>query len=166
MSVEPRSAPSGERAAAIALLVLSAAFTALAAGIEPAPLGAVRTLGPRSFPLAVGIAGMGLSLALLLPGARARGDVERRLAGDWPRALALCAITLCYAAALPRLGFALATAGFLAAAFGLLGERRPLALAAIPIAVAVGSLAALRGALGVHLPEPLLEAVWARLSSP
>ena len=78
-------------------------------------------------------------------------------AGDWRRVLALCGLTLLYAAALPILGFTLATAGFLAASFRLLGERRFGALVVVPLAIAVVFLVLLRGALGAYLPEPLLE---------
>jgi hypothetical protein len=81
-------------------------------------------------------------------------------AGDWRRTLALCAFMLLYAAALPRAGFTLSTAAFLAASFRVLGERRAATLAVVPIAVAVAVLVLLRGAFGAHLPEPWLDAVF------
>ena len=84
---------------------------------------------------------------------RSARRLRRRLAAR----VALCGLTLVYAAALPFLGFTLSTAGFLAASFRLLGERRFGALVIVPLAIAVVCLVLLRGALGAYLPDPLLE---------
>lgn len=155
---------SHERAAALAFLALSVAYTLLAVRIEDAARSPVPILGPRGFPLMVGAAGIVVSLVLLVNAASAPGTVARPVfSGDWRRVLALCALMLVYAAALPRVGFMLSTAAFLAASFGLLGERRPVALVVVPVVTAVALLAILRGVLGAHLPEPLLEAMVANL---
>ena len=161
-----------QRAAAAAFLVLSTSYLALAFGIEEVATASASAIGPRGFPLLVGVLGVLISLALLAAPARASaadhyGDAEPArgiFAGDWRRALALCGLTLLYAAALPILGFILATAGFLATSFRLLGERRPIALVVVPLTIAIAVLAILRGALGAHLPEPLFEAALSRMA--
>jgi putative tricarboxylic transport membrane protein len=157
-----------ERVTAIVLLAASVAYTALAARLEEAFASRVFALGPRTFPLFVGAAGIVLALTLAVMAPEAGGPTPERprpggaLAGDWRRVLLLCALVLLYAAALPLLGFTLSTVAFLAASFRLLGERRPLALVVVPIAVAGSALATMRGLLGVYLPEPLLEALFTR----
>jgi hypothetical protein len=159
-----------QRAAALVFLAISVAYLALAARIEAVAGASAAVVGPRGFPLLIGSLGIFVSLFLLrTPGAapdatietRAPVDATRRgvFAGDWPRVVALCGSTLLYAAALPAIGFTLATAGFLAAAFRLLGERRPRALIVVPLSIALVTIVLLRGALGVHLPEPLFEAL-------
>ena len=161
-----------QRGAAAAFLVLSTTYLALAFGIEEVATASASAIGPRGFPLLVGALGALISLALLAAPARASvGDhdgepesARRTFAGDWRRALALCGLTLLYAAALPILGFTLATAGFLATSFRLLGERRRFTLVVVPLAIAVVVLAILRGALGAHLPEPLFEAAISRIA--
>jgi putative tricarboxylic transport membrane protein len=148
---------NAQRSAALALLVIAIAYTALAAGIEEA-FASPFALGPRAFPLIVGASGVLLSLVLLCSPTTATGPSPTPLlAGDWRRVLALCALALLYALALPRAGFGLSTIAYLAASFRLLGERRAVTLVVLPIAVAAIALATMRGFLGVHLPEPLLE---------
>ena len=161
-----------QRGAAAAFLVLSTTYLALGFGIEEVTTASATAVGPRGFPLLVGALGVLISLALLAAPARASavdhdGEAEPArgmFAGDWRRALALCGLTLLYAAALPILGFTLATAGFLATSFRLLGERRSFTLVVMPLAIAIAVLAMLRGALGAHLPEPLFEAAFSRLA--
>jgi hypothetical protein len=162
------------RGAALTSLALCAGYVALALRLEDAVRAPVFVLGPRSFPLLVGAAGIVVSILLLIERFPTAGDPGATLAevdaavaatptgdfaGDWRRTLGLCALMLVYAAALPRAGFTLSTAAFLAASFRLLGERRAVALAVVPIAVAVAALVLLRGGFGAHLPEPWLDAV-------
>jgi Tripartite tricarboxylate transporter TctB family len=157
-----------QRAAALAFLAVSVAYLALAVRIEEVVSSSAAVVGPREFPLLVGSVGVLVSLILLFAprsaaidaiavDAGTASDRRRVFAGDWRRVLALCGLTLLYAAALPILGFTLATAGFLAASFRLLGERRFGLLVVVPVTIAVVCLVLLRGALGVYLPEPLLE---------
>jgi putative tricarboxylic transport membrane protein len=155
---------NAQRGAALAFLALSIAYLALALPIEEMASGSAGALGPRAFPLFVGGLGVVISILLLLApvagGVTAAPPGRGVFAGDWRRVLALCGLTLLYAAALPILGFTLATGGFLSASFRLLGERRRSALIVVPLAIALVSLALLRGALGAHLPEPLFERWW------
>ena len=156
-----------QRAAALAFLAVSVAYLALATGIEAVASASAAVVGPREFPLLVGSLGVLVSFFLLLAPVAAPDATETAPAGnaihrgvfsgDWRRALALCGLTLLYAAALPVVGFTLATAGFLAASFRLLGERRLRTLVVVPLAIAVVTLFLLRGALGAYLPEPLFE---------
>ena len=158
-----------QRGAALAFLSVSVAYLAIAVRIEEVVSSSAAVVGPRGFPLLVGSIGVLVSMVLLFAPQSAAGDAipidaaasARRgvFAGDWRRVLALCGLTLVYAVALPILGFTVATAGFLAASFRLLGERRFGALAVVPLAIAVICLVLLRGALGVYLPEPLFESL-------
>jgi hypothetical protein len=159
-----------QRAAALAFLAVSVAYLAFSMRIEAVATASAAVLGPREFPLLIGSLGVLVSLLLLFAPVAARdtatdiaprGDATRGgfIAGDWRRAIALCGLTLLYAAALPVIGFTLATAGFLATSFRLLGERRPRALVVLPLAIAIVTLLLLRGALGAHLPEPLFDAL-------
>jgi hypothetical protein len=157
-----------QRAAALAFLTVSVAYLALATTIEAVASASAAVVGPREFPLFIGSLGVLVSLFLLFapvaasdpsiedatPGAATRRGV---FAGDWRRLLALCGLTLLYAAALPVIGFTLATAGFLAASFRLLGERSVRALLVVPLAIALVTIVLLRGALGAYLPEPLFD---------
>src|SRR5262245_30198239 len=135
-----------QRVPAIAFLAVSVAYLALATQIEAVASASAAVVGPREFPLLIGSLGILVSLHLLLAPVVARepttetvtaGDSTPRgtFAGDWRRLLALCGLTLLYAAALPLIGFTLATAGFLAASFRLLGERRMRALIVVPLAI-------------------------------
>jgi hypothetical protein len=157
-----------QRAAALAFFAVSVAYLALAVRIEEVVSSSAAVVGPREFPLLVGSVGVLVSTFLLFAPLAATDDATsvdastasaRRgvFAGDWRRMLVLCVLTLLYAGALPILGFTLATAGFLAASFRLLGERRFGQLVVVPLTIAVVCLVLLRGALGVYLPEPLLE---------
>ena len=158
-----------QRAAALAFLAISIAYLALAAGIEAVASASAAVVGPRGFPLLVGSLGALVSLFLVfapasasdapVPSGVASDAATRRgtFSGDWRRVLALCGLTLLYAAALPAIGFTLATAGFLAASFRLLGERNARALLVVPLAIALVTIALLRGALGAWLPEPIFD---------
>lgn len=115
--------------------------------------GAQAAWSARTVPLIIASAGCLVSLLLLFSG----NDAKTEWSGDWSRALRLCAFTALYALALPRFGFFAATMAFLAIGFRTLGERRPRVLLAVPASVALVLLVLLRVALGVYLPEPLLE---------
>jgi hypothetical protein len=157
-----------QRAAASVFLAVSAAYLALAFQIEGVASASTTAVGPRGFPILVGSLGVLISVLLLLtPGEPRYADPSERrgvFGGDWRRALALCSLTLLYAVALPSAGFTIATTGFLAAAFRLLGERRAKALILVPVSIALVSLALLRGALGAYLPEPIFEAALVSMS--
>jgi hypothetical protein len=157
-----------QRAAALAFLAVSVAYLALATRIEAVASAPAAVVGPREFPLLIGSLGVLVSLSLLFTRTGARDatieagapvDAAHRslFAGDWRRVLALCGSTLLYAAVLPVIGFTLATAGFLAASFRLLGEHRVRALIVVPLAIAFVTIVLLRGALGAYLPEPLFD---------
>jgi putative tricarboxylic transport membrane protein len=125
-----------ERLMALALLLFSLAYLALGWRI---PLPGVSDDSPfsaRSFPLALGVIGAVLSLALLVkppPGAPVG------VAGfAWGRAAGLVALMAGYALAITHLGFVVTSALFLAGGFRVLGERRPLVLATVAVGVSLG----------------------------
>jgi putative tricarboxylic transport membrane protein len=125
-----------ERLMALALLLFSLAYLALGWRI---PLPGVSDDSPfsaRSFPLALGVIGAVLSLALLVkppPGAPVG------VAGfAWGRAAGLIALMAGYALAITHLGFVVTSALFLAGGFRVLGERRPGVLTAVALGVSLG----------------------------
>ncbi|MDR7402919.1 MAG: tripartite tricarboxylate transporter TctB family protein [Armatimonadota bacterium] len=138
------------RAFAAALAVLSALY-ALEASRIPNPPALADPLGPRAFPLMLGLVGLGLSLAILREG---NGEGEVTVAPSNLRDLGLIAAGMAaYALLLPRLGFVLATTLVLSGGFAFTGGRRPF-LPAILFALAVYLL--FTRVLGVRLPPGIL----------
>ncbi len=132
------------------LLAVSVGYTFLGTRIFVPPIVA-DPLGPRAFPLFLGVFGIVLCAALLLSrpvesGITVTPAVLRGLA-------AILAVMAAYALLLPRLGFVIATTGLLAAGFAHAGGRRPL-IPAVIYALAVYLL--FTRLLGLRLPSGLL----------
>ncbi len=125
-----------ERLVALALLVFSLTYLALGWRIPVPDSSDDSPFSARSFPVALGVLGALLSLALLVrPPPGAPVGVA---AFAWSRAAGLIALMAGYALAIGHLGFAVTSALFLAGGFRVLGERRPTVLAAVSIGVALG----------------------------
>lgn len=117
-----------ERALVALMLVVSAGYTFEATRIFVPPIVA-DPLGPRAFPLFLGISGIVLCAVLLLG-----RPIETGIAVTPAvlRELALILVALAgYALLLPRLGFVIATTALLTAGFAHAGGRRPLVPAVI-----------------------------------
>lgn len=137
-----------ERVAGLFLLAFSLAYFLLAFGIRLPPFAGDGPLSARSMPFALGLAGMALSLAVVLR--PPPGDEIPWRAFSWGRAAALLGLMGLYAAAIPHLGFVITSSLFLAGGFLVLGERRPLLLLAVAVGTALAFFAAF-GMLDVHL---------------
>lgn len=135
----------------IGLVGVASAWYALEALRIPNPPVVGDPLGPRMFPLVLGLLSLALSLLVL----RERENVGAvRATREELRSLLWVAAGMAgYAVLLPRLGFVISTALFLAGGFAYTGGRRPLLVGAL---VACGIYVLFRGVLGVYLPPGML----------
>jgi putative tricarboxylic transport membrane protein len=139
-----------DRAFVVALLVVSIAYAFEATRIYNPPAIA-DPLGPRAFPLFLGLAGIALSAAILRDrtppaGPEVTRQTLRHLAG-------ILAAMAAYAALLPGLGFVLTTTALLGAGFHYTGGRRPLVPAA---AAALAIYLLFTRLLDLRLPRGML----------
>lgn len=138
--------------APIVLFVLFAAYGYQATLIDVFPGQELEPFKPRTMPLALAVAGMLLCVVQLLQGLRApASDIREQLQYDWRRAGLLVAAMVFYGALFTPLGFVVATSLFLAAGFAILGERRPLLLAGLPLVFTLLFWALMTRALGLYL---------------
>lgn len=138
--------------APIVLFVLFAAYGYQATLIDVFPGQELEPFKPRTMPLALAVAGMLLCVVQLLQGLRApAADIHEQLHYDWPRAGMLVAAMVAYGALFTPLGFIAATSLFLAAGFAILGERRLLLLAVLPLVFTLLFWALMTQALGLYL---------------
>ena len=141
--------PSAEQWCAAGLAVAAVAY--LIAG-RRYPLDTLATPGPGIFPLAAGLALLGLALWQLFSAGRAALPVDAG-AGQVTRGpLLMSAALVIYAAALPRLGFlptSFALVVVAARLMGLDGWWRPVALA---LGITLASRVIFGSWLGVPLP--------------
>ena len=153
------------------LLTLGAAYLA-AAFLISEPEGGYAAVGPRVFPIAIGIALVAVALwtafrAHGAAGAPSSGPAKARAApapdadssaADWRSAAPSTLLFLAYIALIEPLGYLLATTAFIALEARLLGSRRwgRDLLAALAVTVSVYVLFNL--VLGLRLPGGLLGA--------
>jgi hypothetical protein len=150
-----------DRLAGLALLAIAVSWSGLVYWTIPAGDGGY--IGPRAFPLFLGLILTGLSAAMLFraflpktgkptePGENAHISItglEVRLAGG------VFLVIIGYGFLLEKLGFVLATPIMITATLvGVLGLRRPLLIAAIAAGVTIGCWAIFGKLLGVYLPH-------------
>jgi putative tricarboxylic transport membrane protein len=148
-----------DRYSALVFFALSAAYFVLAGDIELYPGSENDPINARTFPRAIGGAGMAIAfLMLIMPGARSGEAIDwRRL--DWRRPMLLCGLMVAYGLAIKWPGFLVATTLFLGCGYAVLGERRVwmLLVASLPVAAAFEYL--LVGVLGIYIVDPLLSAI-------
>lgn len=110
----------------------------------------------RSFPILIAIGGSVLALLLVLfpPEFEKPGPLVFNI-----ELFGLIALMLLYAGLLEQLGFVIATGLFLCAGFLVLGERRPVRLGLITVALTAGFYF-LMTALEIHLPQGTWTGSW------
>jgi putative tricarboxylic transport membrane protein len=166
-----RHAGHGDRELGAGLLAIGGAYLA-AAFLISEPEAGYAAVGPRVFPIVIGIALVTVALWTAFrahgsPGAPSAGTAPARTApapasdaaapaADWRAAAPSALAFLAYIALLEPLGYLLATITFIAIEARLLGSRRwgRDLLAAILVAVTVYTLFSLL--LGLRLPAGLL----------
>lgn len=135
-----------DRTFAAAALAASGGY--LAAGLSiAAPAGGYDLVGPRTFPLAIGV---GLAASALWIGCGAGRPADPAM--DWRAAGVAALVFLVYLACLGPLGYPLATTVFIAAESRALGSRawrRDLAAGAV---IAAAAYLGFRLLLGIRLP--------------
>jgi putative tricarboxylic transport membrane protein len=128
-----------EKAGALFLLLLSMGYGALAFQIPLIFLSQGETFNARSMPYGLAIAGMVLSLLILiLPVPEKSQTARQALSGlDWRRAAYLILAMVIYSLAIPWIGFLLSSTFFLIAGFYILGERniKLILLSSIPLVI-------------------------------
>ncbi|RMH51017.1 MAG: tripartite tricarboxylate transporter TctB family protein [Alphaproteobacteria bacterium] len=154
-----RRARRWEVIAGAALLLFALGWTATIWLTVPAGYG----VGPRAFPLWLGVALAVLSALLLARGLLGSDEDESEEEDGGPAAttprrlgmvLAVCGIISAYGLLMPRLGFVLATMVTVAATLALvLGERRPLVVGGMALGLALGAWFAFGRILGAYMPH-------------
>ena len=138
---------SPDRVFAAAALAAGGGY--LAAGLSiAAPAGGYDLVGPRTFPLAIGV---GLAASALWIGCGPARPADPAPM-DWRAAAVSALVFLAYLACLGPLGYPLATTAFIVAQSRVLGSRawcRDLVAGAV---IAAGAYLAFRLLLGIRLP--------------
>ena len=142
-----------DRRLALGLLAVSGGYLAAASAIA-SPEGGYATVGPRVFPLAIGV---GLAAAALRVGLRPEppGDPADPVA-DWRAAAPSALCFLAYALLLERAGYLPATTAFIAVEARLLGSRRWRRDLAAGAVIAASVYALFGSLLGIRLPPGVL----------
>ncbi|MCL6499177.1 MAG: tripartite tricarboxylate transporter TctB family protein [Firmicutes bacterium] len=132
------------------LAVVSILYTVQTLRI-PNPPALADPLGPRAFPLLLGLSALALSVVLLL---ERQSELPVTVSASTLHGLGLIACGMAaYALLLPRLGFLISTSLVLTGGFGYAGGRRPLLPAVL---FAVGVYLSFTRLLGVRLPPGIL----------
>ena len=135
---------SRDRFVALLLLAFSLAYGWKAGDIQVLPFQAEGVMTARTAPYALSAAGALIAFLMLVLPARG-GDSEapppisffwRGL--DWKSAGWILLAVACYGALIRPAGFILSTVAFLCACSIILGERRPLTLAAVHVPAVLG----------------------------
>jgi putative tricarboxylic transport membrane protein len=147
-----------EQVGGLVFLVLSVVYGTLAFDIHLFPGAETAPFTPRTWPLAVSVAGIAVGVAMLIVGRRrpADGAPKEALAApllglDWRRVAMLGVLMVFYGLTIRVLGFALSTALFLFGGFATMGERRWLTMGGVALAVAAGFWVILSPLLGIYL---------------
>lgn len=151
-----------DRISGLFFLALSVAYYVLATDIELYPGDDEELINAQTFPKVIGmVAGVVSFLILVLPSKGAAETVDWR-SFDWLRPATLCALMVAYGLTIKWPGFLLATTGFLALGFLVLGERRLWVLGLASLPVAAGFEAVLHGLLDIYIEDPFLTAIGLR----
>lgn len=165
----PRSFAEG--LAGVAILVFGAWFLWQAGTLRQGP--GYAAVGPRIFPLIVGLgilgSGLGVAFGAWRSRSRARGPApaagatggEEREGGagtDWPTLLAVAGLLVAYIALFQPLGFVIASTALLLVGARVLGSRAPLRDLAAGLAVSLAAYVLFTRFLGLEVPAGPLEA--------
>ena len=135
---------SRDRLAALLLLAFSLAYGWKAGDIAVLPFQAEGVMTARTMPYALSAAGSLVAfLLLVLPAHGKDGEAPPPVSFfwrglDWKSAAWILLAVACYGALIRPAGFIVSTVAFLCACSIILGERRPLALAAVHVPAVLG----------------------------
>jgi putative tricarboxylic transport membrane protein len=132
-----------EKMGALLILALSIAYGIYAFKIPLIFLSRGETLNARTMPYALSVAGIVLSLLIIILPSFDKDKamtVKAALGGlDWRRTGWLAGLMIVYSLSMPWIGFVIASIGFMAGGTMILGERNPrtILLASIPLVIAL-----------------------------
>ena len=155
----PKPAGSGKQRLGAGLFAIGALYLA-AAFLISEPEGGYAAVGPRAFPIGIGIALVAVSLWIFFRGNEVAGasatHAPPAAPADWRAAAPSVLLFLAYIVLLEPVGYLLTTTAFVALAARLLGSRRwgRDLLASLVVAATVHALFSLL--LGLRLPPGLL----------
>lgn len=147
----------------VALGVLGSGGFFLQGALTLRVLPSYARIGPRFFPILVGVALLACGAALVVQALRGvRGvpedaeDAEAGASGDWVPVVVILGVLAAYASLIGRLGFVLSTALlFTGVALGF-GERRVLRSGAVGLVLSLVVYLAFTKLLGIRLPSGVL----------
>jgi putative tricarboxylic transport membrane protein len=158
-----RESYAGPRIAA--LLAVGTGLVSIAGGLQVREAGGFSVIGPRQFPIAIGVGLIVLGILFLVL-TTIRPDRELgRLAAEqervtqWTTTGAAIALLGAYAVAFVALGYVVATASFFALGARTLGSRKPLRDAIVGVALSAVLYAGFTRYLGVQLPTGPVESL-------
>jgi putative tricarboxylic transport membrane protein len=150
-----------------ALVALGAGLVAVAGGLQVREAGGFSVIGPRQFPVGIGLGLVALGI-LLLVATTVRPDRELgRLAADeeratqWTTTGAAIALLVAYGVAFVALGYVVATASFFVLSARTLGSRKPVRDALVGVALSAVLYVGFTRFLGVQLPTGPVESLLA-----
>ncbi len=142
--------PRRDVVAAIVLIALGIAYAHLTSGLPERTLP--NTPGPSFFPWLIVASLLALSVAMLARGLRAGKRAGKKTAPPPWRALGMLGWFVAYLAALPVVGFVIASVPFFAGLMVFFGARRWASVAALSVIVPVAVYHLFRGVFQVLLP--------------
>ena len=165
-----RSIETAERVAAIVIVAFGAWFLWQASELRSGP--GYAAVGPRVFPIIVGLGLLGSGAALLVAAFRGRAGGDETPAADdaappaipadWPTLGGMAALLAAYVLLFQPLGFILTSIAFLVAGAWALGSRSPVRDVVAAVLVSLVTYVVFTRLLGLELPggpleEPLRE---------
>jgi putative tricarboxylic transport membrane protein len=144
-----------EKMGALFILALSIAYGFFAFKIPLIFLSQGESLNARTMPYALSIAGIVLSLLIiLLPGFEKDKSmtVKEALNGlDWRRTAWFVGLMIVYSLSMPWIGFVIASIGFMAGGVMILGERKVKVILFASVPLVVGLWLILTKVLGMYI---------------
>ncbi len=149
-----------------AVMVIVGAFLVYDGVSMPGGYAEVDPVGPRLFPIAIGVGllAMAVVLAVAIPRglrgeADAGEDIDPDMPSDWRTVGLLVGLFVLLIVLVEPLGWAIAGALFFAGSATVLGSRHYVRNIAIGVVLAVGSFYAFYSGLGIPLPAGILDGI-------
>lgn len=150
----------------VAVLVLVGAFLVYSAATLPAGFAKVDPLGPKFFPMVIGVAALvlGVVLAIAIPRgskgeADAGEDIDPDMPSDWRTVGMLVALFVAMILLVNPLGWVITSALFFGSAATILGSKHYVRNFAIGVVLALVSFYAFYSGLGIPLPAGILDGI-------
>ena len=150
----------------VAVLACVGGFLVYSAMTLPEGFAKVDPVGPKFFPMVIGIAALVLAviLAVVIPrGSRGEADagedIDPEAPGDWRTVGLLVALFVAMILLVDFLGWAITSAAFFGCAATILGSKHYVRNFAIGVVLALASFYAFYSGLGIPLPAGILDGI-------